>query len=139
MRKRGLQSESGWVTRLRALGVTADEISRLVFAEALVLAVIGTLLGIVAGSVLGRGLTQIVASAVSSLYYDVPAADMPIAPLSVVKAALLGIAGTFVATWLPARQAAATHKIRRGRALDCPLAPLRQLPLSESPFAHLGC
>jgi len=94
--------------RLRALGVTATELSRLVFAEALVLAVIGTALGIVAGIVLGRGLTGIVASAVSSLYYDVAVASMPIEPLSLLKAALLGIAGTLAATWLPARQAAAT-------------------------------
>jgi putative ABC transport system permease protein len=94
--------------RLRALGVTPREIARLIFTEALVLALIGVLLGILLGILLGRGLTGIVAKTISALYYDTGAAAMPVTLFALFKAVLLGLGGTLLATWLPARQAAST-------------------------------
>ena len=94
--------------RLRALGVTPREIARLILTEALVLALIGTLLGTLLGILLGRGLTGIVTATISALYYDTSAAGMPVTAFALLKAGLLGLGGTLVATWLPARQAAAT-------------------------------
>jgi len=94
--------------RLRALGVQADELSRLILAEALVLALVGTVVGIALGVWLGQGLTAIVAATVSELYYEVAADAVQLSGSSLAKAALLGIGGTLVAAWLPARQAART-------------------------------
>jgi len=94
--------------RLRALGVRGDEVLRLVLAEALVLGCIGTLLGIVLGVWLGQGLTTIVAATVSQLYYQAAADALQLDALSLFKAVALGLGGTLLAAWLPAREAAAT-------------------------------
>lgn len=94
--------------RLRALGVTPREIRRLILAEALILAIVGTVLGIGLGVLLGRGLTGIVATAISALYYEVSAEALALEPWTLLKAGLLGIGGTLGASWLPSRQAAST-------------------------------
>jgi putative ABC transport system permease protein len=94
--------------RLRALGVLEKELATLVMMEALVLAIVGTLLGTLLGYWLGQGLTRIVAATVSELYYEVSADAMQMQWFSLAKAWSLGLAGTLVAAWLPARQAAAT-------------------------------
>lgn len=94
--------------RLRAIGVCEREIGRMVMLEASVLAVVGTLIGILLGYWLGQGLTRIVAATVSELYYQVSADAARLHPTSLAKAVLLGIAGTWFAAWLPARQAAHT-------------------------------
>ncbi len=94
--------------RLRALGVTRQEIYRVILAEALVLGILGTLIGWLLGIWLGQGLTKIVAATISELYYQVSADSMQLSWFSLLKASLLGLVGTLVATWLPARQAANT-------------------------------
>jgi putative ABC transport system permease protein len=94
--------------RLRALGVRSDELSRLILAEALALALVGTVCGIALGVWLGHGLTQIVAATVSELYYEVTADALQLSGSSLIKAVALGLGGTLVAAWLPARQAART-------------------------------
>ncbi len=94
--------------RLRAVGIRADELFRLVMAEALILALVGGLLGSVLGYWLGQVLTQIVAATVSELYYQVSADAMTLTWQSLGKAWLLGLAGTSAAAWFPARQAART-------------------------------
>ena len=85
--------------RWRTPGITT-----LVLGEALVLGVIGTLIGILLDILLGRGLTGIVAATVSALYYGRRR------PASASTRSLLwpgaSVAGTLLATWLPARQAA---------------------------------
>jgi len=91
--------------RLRSLGVQNFELYRVIFAEALVLALVGTLIGLLLGIWLGQGLTQIVAATVSELYYDVSAEAMQVNAFNLIKAIVLGIAGTLLATWLPAYQA----------------------------------
>ncbi len=94
--------------RLRALGLLPGEISRLILGEALVLAVLGTLLGTLLGIWIGQGLTRIVATTVSELYYQVSAEAMQVDLFSLAKAILLGLVGTLAAAWIPARQAAST-------------------------------
>lgn len=94
--------------RLRAMGVSAGEIQRLVLVEALVLGAVGTLLGSALGLWLGQGLTRIVAATVSELYYQVAGDAMQLSWASLLKASALGLGATLLAAWLPARQAART-------------------------------
>jgi putative ABC transport system permease protein len=94
--------------RLRAIGVTRSEIQRLVLVEAAVIALAGSVIGTLLGAWLADRLTLIVAATISALYYDVTAEALRWSPLTLVKAWLLGIGGTLLAAWLPARQAAAT-------------------------------
>ncbi len=92
--------------RLRALGVFQFELYRLLLAEALVLGIIGTLFGVLLGQWLGKELTGIVAETVSQLYYQVSADAMQMSGFSLVKAIILGIGGTLLATLIPAFLAA---------------------------------
>jgi putative ABC transport system permease protein len=94
--------------RLRAVGVTRTEIRRLVLLEAAMIAVVGSVLGTLLGAWLADRLTLIVAATISALYYDVTADALRWSPITLAKAWLLGIGGTLLAAWLPARQAAAT-------------------------------
>jgi putative ABC transport system permease protein len=114
--------------RLRSLGVQSGELYRVIFAEALVLALIGTLAGIVLGIWLGQGLTQIVAATVSELYYDVSSDAMQINGLSLLKAVVLGIGGTLFATWLPAYQASRTPPLTTLSRAALEHSAQRQLP-----------
>lgn len=94
--------------RLRALGVTRHEILRVVLAEASALGLVGSALGILLGIWLGNGLTQIVATTFSELYYRVSTDALHLGWPSLAKALALGLGGTLAAAWLPARQAAHT-------------------------------
>lgn len=94
--------------RLRAIGVTRGQVRATILAEAVVLGIAGTVLGIVAGWLLGDVLTRIVAATISGLYYEVTIGTLPFDPLSAAKGVALGLAGTLAASALPAFQAAAT-------------------------------
>ncbi len=114
--------------RLRAMGVHSREISRLILAEAVVLGIIGTVIGCVLGVWLGEGLTRIVAATVSELYYEVSAEAMQVGWLSLAKAVALGLAGTIAASWLPARQAARTPPLTTLSRAALERSTRRQLP-----------
>lgn len=94
--------------RLRAIGVTPRELFGLILLEALILAILGTALGLLLGVWLGRGLTQLVAATVSELYYDVSVTALQLDWTALVIAAGLGIAATLAATLVPAWHAART-------------------------------
>ncbi|MCB1800967.1 MAG: FtsX-like permease family protein [Gammaproteobacteria bacterium] len=94
--------------RLRALGVTPAQLYLAVILEALVLGLIGTLCGLLAGYWLAHGLLGIVASTISALYYEVHADAVRLDLLLILKAIALGLLATLVAVLLPARYAAAT-------------------------------
>ncbi len=120
--------------RLRALGVLRNELYRLVMAEALILGIIGTMFGLLLGVWLGKGLTGIVAETVSALYYQVSADAMQLSGWSISKAIILGIGGTLIATWIPARMAARTSPLTTLSRADLEQASKQQLPL----FGFIG-
>jgi putative ABC transport system permease protein len=91
---------------LRALGVTRQEIFTVVLMEALLLGIVGTLLGSLLGIWLAIGLVDLVTQAVSDLYYVLSVREFYVAPFSLVKVITLGLVATLVAAWLPAREAA---------------------------------
>ena len=115
--------------RLRALGVTRREIGRLVLLEAVVIAIVGSLIGTALGAWLAQGLTRIVAATISTLYYDVAAGALIWQPLTLIKAWTLGIGGTLLAAWLPARQAARTPPLTTLSRAALETSVRRRLPL----------
>jgi putative ABC transport system permease protein len=85
---------------LRAIGATRTQIRRMVVAEAVLLSMLGTALGILGGLALGYGLTAAMAGSFGSgITYSFPLAGM----LGAVAVALLM---AVLASLLPARQAA---------------------------------
>ena len=97
--------------RLRSLGVTSAQIYIVIMLEAIVLGVLGTAIGMLLGTLLGQQLTSIVAATISELYYDVNAQATSVHPVSLLKAGLIGIAGTLAAAWIPAIQASRTKPL----------------------------
>ncbi|NNE35274.1 MAG: FtsX-like permease family protein, partial [Rhodothermales bacterium] len=93
------------IGRLRALGVTKREIFSMILREALGVAIVGTLLGIVSGLFLGRGLVQLVSQTINDLYYVVQVRAIDVSVWTLVKGVSLGIVATLVATIPPAREA----------------------------------
>jgi putative ABC transport system permease protein len=94
---------------LRVLGMTGREAFMLVLAESLVIGFIGTCVGLALGIVLGNGLVRLVSQTINDLYFTVTVNSLDIAPLSLLKGALLGICGVVAATILPAREATRTQ------------------------------
>jgi putative ABC transport system permease protein len=93
---------------LRALGVTRRELLVAVLGEALLLGLIGTLLGCLLGLWLGSGLVHLVTRTINDLYYALSVREFAVDPWSLTKGVGLGLLATLVAAWLPAREAADT-------------------------------
>jgi len=87
--------------RLRALGVQAAELYRMVLAEAAVMAVFGVLGGLLLGRWLASGLLLLVAGTLENLYGQVAVVALAADPIPLAKAACVGIGATVLAA-LPA-------------------------------------
>ncbi|MFG2191829.1 ABC transporter permease [Streptomyces sp. NPDC048639] len=86
---------------LRALGADRRQVRRSVLAEALLLGLIGSTLGLVAGIGLAAGLISLM----SLLGMNLDAAEMAFGWQAPVSAYVVGVGVTFVAAYLPARRA----------------------------------
>ncbi|WP_435104177.1 FtsX-like permease family protein [Arhodomonas sp. AD133] len=95
----------GMLASLRALGATRGQIVTQVLADAGMLAVGGTLVGLPAGMVLGAGLTGLVAATVDQLYLTIPEVHTW-QPLALAVGGALGLAGPLVAAVPSALEAA---------------------------------
>ncbi|MDA0379393.1 MAG: FtsX-like permease family protein, partial [Bacteroidetes bacterium] len=93
------------IGRLRGLGVTANEIRRLILAEAVVIGLAGSAIGLAGGWLLGKGLTGLVTQSISDLYFTVRVRDVQPDLFGLAKGLLVGIGGTLLATLAPAREA----------------------------------
>lgn len=91
---------------LRALGAGRRQILSLVLAEALVLGIIGSVVGVLVGIVLAESLLALVTTTVSDLY--VAASSGAVVPTASILGTgiALGMAATLAAGWAPALEAA---------------------------------
>jgi putative ABC transport system permease protein len=88
---------------LRAVGMTRKQLSRMVRGEAVIVAVFGSLLGLVIGVVFGAAIVQALES--EGITLTVPVGQL------VIFVVLAGIFG-LLAGWLPARRAAHLDVLR---------------------------
>ncbi|MET9446811.1 ABC transporter permease [Streptomyces cinerochromogenes] len=88
---------------LRALGADRRQVRRSVLTEALLLGLVGSTLGLAAGTGLAFGLIRLM----SAFGMNLKAAEMVIGWGTPVAAYVVGLGVTFVAAYLPARRAAA--------------------------------
>jgi len=92
---------------LRALGVTRGEVFALVMSEALVIGVIGTLVGLALGFGMAQALLRLVTRTINDLYFVLSVREVVVDPLTVVKSVLLGVGATLLAALAPALEATA--------------------------------
>ncbi len=93
---------------LRCLGVTGNQLLRLILTEAAVLGLIGSLLGVALGIFLGRGMVRLVTQTINDLYFVVNVQDVTIPPFSLLKGLLIGVLAAIVASAVPAMEALRT-------------------------------
>ena len=91
----------------RALGVTRAEIVAVVLADALLVGLVATALGLGLGVVLAHGLLRLVTRTINDLYFIVVVRDLAVSPAILAKGAALGVGATLLAAIVPAAEAAA--------------------------------
>jgi putative ABC transport system permease protein len=91
---------------LRCLGVTRREVFALVVSEALLVGVLGAILGLGLGVLMGQGAVNMVTQTINDLFFVVTVRDVEIPASSLIKGGLLGILATSLAAALPAWEAA---------------------------------
>ena len=91
---------------LRALGVTPMELGSTVMLEALVLALIGTAVGLLLGRALAGGLLGLVSATLQGLYDQVAIGALASDPVPWLKGMLVGLGGTLAVAAPSAMQAA---------------------------------
>ena len=94
-----------YIGLIRSIGVTRQEIFKLILNEALLLGIIGTTLGIILGIVLGKGMVRLVTQSVNDLYFVLSVTSLEISKASLLKGFLIGIGATLIAAFKPAKEA----------------------------------
>ena len=92
--------------RLRALGVTRNEILRLILREAFWVGTVGTVIGLVLGVFLAQGLIGLITQTINDLYFALSVREISIDTVSLLKALTLGIGATVLSSLPPALEAA---------------------------------
>ncbi|MCX7791777.1 MAG: FtsX-like permease family protein, partial [Chloroflexaceae bacterium] len=126
---------------LRCVGVTRGQIAALVLAEAALLSVVGSLLGLGLGALLGQGLVRLVTRTINDLYFVVTVRDLSLAPLVLFKGLLLGIGATLVSAAVPAIEATLTPPrvvLRRSSVEDRARRLTPRLALAGASMIALG-
>jgi putative ABC transport system permease protein len=91
---------------LRALGLSGFHVQALFIAEALVLGVAGSLLGLVLGVFLAGQLVGAVSQTITSLYILTSIQNLFVSPWAILAAMILCLGAVILAAWFPAREAA---------------------------------
>ena len=90
---------------LRSIGVTRKQIFHLIIGEAIILALIGTVLGCISGILLGQGLLQLISGTIDSFFFRVDNSSLILSPLLIGKGIVLGLGVTLLAVLAPAWEA----------------------------------
>ncbi|MEX0325892.1 MAG: FtsX-like permease family protein [Puniceicoccaceae bacterium] len=96
------------IATLRSLGISQPEIYRLWLSEAVLYGLLAGLLGLLAGYALTTYTVEAVTTTVQSLYRETSLTAAKILPSDVILSFALGIGGSLLAAWLPAKDAAST-------------------------------
>ncbi|MGF1507529.1 MAG: FtsX-like permease family protein [Anaerolineae bacterium] len=91
---------------LRCLGVTRREVFGMVLVEALIVGVIGAVLGTGLGILMGQGAVRLVTQTINDLFFTVTVTGVQVPPISLAKGAQLGIGAPAAAAAAPAWEAA---------------------------------
>jgi putative ABC transport system permease protein len=96
---------------LRALGLSGLQVQGLFMAEALVLGIAGSILGLGLGVVLAGQLVGAVSQTITSLYILASIQNLFITPLAVIGSLALCFGAVLLAAWFPAREAASLSPV----------------------------
>ncbi|MCX6935056.1 MAG: ABC transporter permease, partial [Verrucomicrobia bacterium] len=118
---------------LRALGLDRRSVIFLLVGESLLLAIVGSTLGIFLGLHVARALLQSVSSTITSHYVLLSMRDIIVSPWSLAGAGLAGLLAAGLAAWWPAREASLVPPVdalQSGNAADRASSPRSLAPLA---------
>lgn len=113
---------------MRALGVTGDEIFRLILFEAAILGAVGAMLGLALGVLLGRATVALVTQTINDLYFSLTVRSVEIQPATLIKGVLLGIVAALIAAAIPALEASNVPPVTALQRSDLEGRVRRSLP-----------
>lgn len=90
---------------LRSIGVTRRQIFKMVLVEALIIGTIASLIGVIGGILLGRGIVELVTTTITDLYFTLTVTNFTVSPETIVKGMLAGILAALLAAIVPAFEA----------------------------------
>lgn len=90
---------------LRSLGMTQEDIFGLILAEAGLLGILGTALGLVVGVILGIGAVRLVTQTMNDLFFVVAVREIDIPLWTMVKGTTIGIGAALIGAAIPAYEA----------------------------------
>lgn len=93
---------------LRSLGVTGRQLFGLILGEAIVLSLLGSLLGLGLGVLLGRGTVRLITQTINDFYFVVNVESVTVAPATLLRGVAVGVGAAIVASAVPALEAART-------------------------------
>lgn len=114
---------------MRALGATRRQIFALILGEAFILGLVGTIFGLGLGIIFGRAAVGLVSQTISDLYYTVNVQGVSVAPGTLVKGALIGLAASLAAALIPSFDATRTPPAGVLRRSDVEQRALKLMPL----------
>ncbi len=99
---------------LRALGASRGQLTGSVVMEAVVVGLIGSVLGVAAGF----GLSQLLYASMSAFGFEMPGSGLTATPSAVIVPLVAGLAITILAAWAPAARAGAIPPVEAMRSGD---------------------
>jgi putative ABC transport system permease protein len=124
---------------LRALGMTRREIFVLILSEALLLGLLGTILGLGLGVLLGRGAVQAVTQTVNDLFFVVAVREVQIPVWTLLKGAAIGVLAALIGAAVPAWEATSVPPAGAFRRSNIEERTRRLLPfISLAALGFLG-
>ena len=93
---------------LRMLGATGGQLFALILGEAVLLALLGSLLGLGLGVLLGRGVVGLITQTINDFWFAVNVQGVSVPPSSLIRGLAVGVGAALLAAIVPAIEAART-------------------------------
>ena len=93
---------------LRCIGVTGGQLFGIIVAEAALLSLIGSILGVGLGILLGRGTVRLITQTINDFYFVVNVQNVELLPITLIKGVLIGVFAAMFSSIVPALEAART-------------------------------
>lgn len=90
---------------LRSLGATRRQVFKMIMAEALMIGLVGSLIGLLGGVLLGKSIVKLVTASINDLYYTLTVTNFTVTPETIIKGLAAGILAAIVAALVPAFEA----------------------------------
>jgi len=96
---------------LRSIGTTRRQIFKMVLVEALIIGTVGSLVGVIGGILLGRGIVDLVTGTINDLYFTLTVTSFSVSMETIAKGILAGMIAALIAATVPAYEASRINPI----------------------------